>query len=182
LRPTFVELRDVKPSNGDSFAPESMRFHDPSEIACWHISGRKTGVYPALVTEIVVNTKAKEISCSVQFAELTRGHPLARDFDGKSAIAIQGSNDVQFEWSPNFKSRSGRKLFVHSGYGGASKTAAKLLWEAKRATALINSRPRVQFSPIPVLWGLNSQTEARRLERKLAANLSSAAVPSGRNT
>jgi len=175
-------LRHVKPSNEGSFAPESMRFHDPSEIASWHISGRKTGVYPALVTQIVVDTKAKKISCSVKFTELTRDHPLAKDFDGKNAMTIQGSNDVQFEWSPNLKSRSGRGLFVHSGYGGASKTAAKPLWETKRAVSLISSRPQAQFSPIPVLWGLSGETEAKRLERKLAANLSSLAVPSGRNT
>ena len=43
---------------------------------------------------------------------------------------------------------------MHSGFGGALKTADKLVWEAKRVRRLNSYKEWKEFSPIPVILGL----------------------------
>ena len=144
---------------------------NPNDIADWHRSGRRKKLYPALITEIKVETDVKRISCAVSFDALPRGHPLARDFGGKSAISIQAFDNTEFMWTRKSK-RKRRGRFVHSGFGGGVKTAEKLLWEAKRAIELVKSCSMSTFSPIPILWALaNQEVGAKRLEKKLANSL-----------
>ena len=85
----------------------------------------------------------KTIDCSASFMELEKSHPLAMDLYGKNAISIKitgrGSN------------------FVNAGYGGAPKTAKKLLWEADRAARLFQKLKKgswKKFDPIPVMMAV----------------------------
>jgi len=167
-------FRGISPSSVErsmsSEDPKGQLSTNPVDIANWHRSGRKRGAYPALVTRIRIEADTEKISSEVGFQELSRDHPLARDLGAKSAMSVQASEGAQFEWSSNAPRR--RRMFVHSGYGGGSRTAAKLLWEAKRGIVLFNSCPLVNFSPLPVLWALNNNdVEVKRLEKKLAISL-----------
>jgi homoserine dehydrogenase len=152
-------------------SPSDPKTLDPKDIADWHVSGRKKKLYPSLITEITVETEANRISCAVGFQTIPRGHPLAKDFGGKSAILVQAFDDTRFDWSDACeRKKSGR--FVHSGFGGGVKTAEKLLWEARRAIGLVEHFSMSTFSPLPILWALdNQETCAKRLEKKLANSL-----------
>jgi len=124
----------------DQLAAQLVPNADPDELREWHLSGRKEGRYPALVSSVRINGMEKTVDCIVCFTELEKSHPLAVDLYGKNAILIQisgrGSN------------------FVNAGYGGAPKTAKKLLWEADRATRLLRKLKQgnwKMFDPIPIM-------------------------------
>jgi hypothetical protein len=168
LRGFKIDFADNTLSRNNPGKPLSL---NPNDIADWHKSGRRKNLYPALITEINIETEIKRISTAVSFDAVPCGHPLARDFGGKSAISIQAFYDTKFEW-PHKSNRKRNRRFVHSGFGGGAKTAEKLLWEAKRAIELVKSCSMSTFSPIPVLWALaNQEFGAKRLEKKLANTL-----------
>lgn len=113
---------------------------EPEELARWHLSGRRKGRYPALVSSVRINGLDKMIDCGASFMELEKSHPLAMDLYGKNAISIQITSE-----SSNF---------VNAGYGGAPKTAKKLLWEADRAVRLSRKLKQgswMKFDPIPIM-------------------------------
>ena len=127
---------------------------NPEGIANWHISNRKQGLYPALISEVQVKTGPAEIKTDLAFANLPQDHPLARDFGGRNALCIEG-DEAHFTWTKNFRrNKKKRGFFVHSGFGGALKTADKLVWEAKRVRRLNSYKKWKEFSPIPVILGL----------------------------
>ena len=144
---------------------------NPTDIARWHREGRKLGEYRALISEI--NIDAERLEWRVGFDKLPYGHPLARDFIGKCAIAIQVTQDSKFNWSTDDRhSNRAHRSFAYSGYGGAGRTAAKLLWEVERAISLSQSRLGQECFPLPVLCSLAlGRRDATKLQRKLARNL-----------
>ena len=146
--------------------PDSV---DPVEVARWHLEGRKRGKYPALVSEVNVNATSPR--WEVGFRELPFGHPLARDFPGRCAIFARPTQDAKFTWSGD-RSRKPSKGFAYSGYGGAVRTAAKLLWEAERAISLSQLSLGEECFPLPVLCSLAAgRREAIVLQRRLARSL-----------
>jgi homoserine dehydrogenase len=113
---------------------------EPEELARWHLSGRSEGRYPALVSSVRIDGLDKTIESSASFIELEKNHPLAMDLFGKNAISIQIIDE--------------NSNFVNTGYGGASKTAKKLLWEADRAVRLLQKLKQGnwnKFDPIPLM-------------------------------
>ncbi len=131
--------------------PKSAR---PEDIANWHTSNRKQGLYPALTSEVQLKTEPPEIKTKLAFVNLPQDHPLARDFGGRNALCIE-ADEARFTWTNNSRrTKKKQGFFVHSGFGGARKTADKLVWEAKRVCRLNISKKRKEFSPIPVIFGL----------------------------
>ncbi len=127
---------------------------NPDDIANWHISNRKQGLYPALTSEVQVKNDPAEIKTDLAFVNLPQDHPLARDFGGRNALCIEG-DEARFTWTNNFRrNKKKRGFFVHSGFGGALKTADKLVWEAKRACRLNTLKKPQEFNPIPVIFAL----------------------------
>jgi len=143
---------------------------EPAEVARWHLEGRKQGTYPALVSEIDVNVRRPR--WEVGFRQLPTEHPLARDFPGKCAIFARPTEEAKFAWSGSRSTSS--KGFAHSGYGGAIRTATKLLWEAKRAISLSQLSVDKESFPLPVLCSLAAgRREESALQRRLARSLAS---------
>jgi len=145
-----IEPRFVDETSKGHDMPRSM---SPVEIARWHREGNRTSGFKALVTRIVLNPVPKErLECTVTFSELPRGSPLARHFRGKSALYIESAGlpaklDVNESWPGG-----GGGGYFHAGYGGAERTAAKLLWEAERISRLRPFKGTVPFTPLPVLF------------------------------
>ena len=137
---------------GDLFSniPRSAK---PEDIAIWHISKRKQGQYPALTSKVQIETSPPEIKTSLAFVNLPQDHPLAKDFGGQNALCIEG-DEARFSWTNDSPRNKKPKFFVHSGFGGAQKTAEKLVWEAKRVCRLSIAKKPEEFSPIPALSGL----------------------------
>jgi len=148
--------------------PSSVK---PTDIARWHREGRKLGEYRALISEIIMD--AESLEWRVGFDKLPYGHPLARDFIEKCAISVQVIQDSKFNWSgDDLHSKCAHRSFVYSGYGGAVRTAAKLLWEVERAISLSQLRLDQECFPLPVLCSLAlGRRDAVNLQRKLARNL-----------
>lgn len=148
--------------------PSSVK---PTDIARWHREGRKLGEYRALISEIIID--AESLEWRVGFDKLPYGHPLARDFIEKCAISVQVIQDSKFNWSSDdLHSKCAHRSFVYSGYGGAVRTAAKLLWEVERAISLSQLRLDQECFPLPVLCSLAlGRSDAVNLQRKLARNL-----------
>lgn len=114
------------------------------ELTEWFLSGKKSRRYPALISSITVTPSEEEIKTKIEFTELERDNSLATNFPGKNAISLRKSN------------RMGE--FIHAGYGGAVKTALKLMWEANRAAILTNNiRPRANFDPIQIFEALEQK-------------------------
>ena len=111
---------------------------DNKELAKWFISGRKDGHYPALLSSIAIDGDGETINLEIKFSELDSEHVLAKDFPGKNAVSVR---------------KSGRgSEFAHAGYGGAPKTATKLIWEAERVSRLSDSGRRLsKFEPMPII-------------------------------
>ncbi len=163
-----IDFTDNTLSRNSLANPRSL---DPKAIADWHRAGRRKKFYPALITEISVDTEARRISCMIRFSGLPRSHPLAGDLGGKSAISVQAFDSTKFIW-PHKSNQKGGGRVVHAGFGGGEKTAEKLLWEAKRAVELGKYCCMSRFSPIPILWALAcKEVWAKRLEKKLANSL-----------
>ena len=113
---------------------------DPSELAAWHLSGLKKGSYPALVSKLDVRGS---IEAEIELLELPRGDVLARSFRGKNVVSTRLAES--------------RSEFVHAGYGGAPRTAKKLIHGAERASKLVRKVEKIKtddFIPIPVLAGM----------------------------
>jgi len=159
-------MRSTRPvfKNQQATRPDEPKSFEAKELAEWHLRGRKHGDYPALVSEINVDTSDGMIDLEVGFAELKRGQPLARDFVGKCAMSIDASA-AKFKWSKGTRKPA---QFMRSGYGGAKKTAAKLIAEANRAIIISHRKPKVCRSPILVLAALEKGEQAAKLlDRKL---------------
>jgi len=141
--------------------PRSM---SPVDIARWHRGGNRNKEFKALVTRIVVDVNhEKVLRSTVSFGKLPKESPLARHFLGKSAIHIETTNLLV-----KSKDRGGKNSgYFHAGDGGGERTAAKLLWEAKRISRLCRFKGRVPFDPIPVLFAedMGHESEVRLQER-----------------
>jgi homoserine dehydrogenase len=111
------------------------------DLANWHLSGRKNGTYPALVSGLNLLGSAEKIESSIQFTELQARNMLARDFKGKNAISI---------------SFAGGRGFVHSGFGGSRRTAKMLVWEADRIARLSSLHDASDFDPMPILKAIKA--------------------------
>jgi hypothetical protein len=149
-----------------SDGPKSI---DPHAIAEWHLSGRKRGNYPALLSQINLDLTNLSLRCEVAFVELADRHPLARDFPGKCAMSIDTSG-ARFTWSREYS--PGPKRLTCSGYGGAKKTAAKIIAEANRSMALSYKKPHVFSSPLLVLSALEkNERAAKKLEKQISLKL-----------
>lgn len=148
--------------------PDSV---NPIDIARWHKEGRKHGKYRALISEIDMD--GRSIRWGVSFRELPHGHSLAKDFPGKCAFFVQPTHDARFNWSTDeghFNSCPGS--FTCSGFGGAARTASKLLWEAERTISLSQLSLDRECFPLPVLCSLAvGRSDATNLQRKLAKSL-----------
>jgi hypothetical protein len=169
IEPCFTDA--VVAPRGRSAGPKSLDAH---EIAEWHVEGRNKGVFRCLVTRMTLEREAGEsLRCSISFTELPKGSPLARDYPGKSAVAIEADR-ASFGWGGKTQRPRSRRVFVHSGYGGARRTAAKLIWEAKRILRLASypSKDTVHFSPLPILYADRLGVPAAvSLKKRLASEL-----------
>ncbi|MGP8128234.1 MAG: hypothetical protein ACLP9D_10570 [Candidatus Bathyarchaeia archaeon] len=144
--------------------------HSLKNIADWHRAGRRKGLYPALLTKIRIDAD-RGVHSQVKFDDLPSSHPLAKDLHGRNAFSLEASADAQFEWSFD-TTKSTTRTTLHVGGGNESRTAAKLLWEAKRAETLFKSCSKTKFSPLPILWGLAARDlHALRLENELASRV-----------
>jgi len=165
-------LRGIKPRFVDetSAGPDRPRSMSPADIALWHREGDRRRRFKALVSRIVLDQDGKErLGCTVSFGELPRGSRLARHFPGKSAVHIESNGPTAS--SDRSERRRGSGYF-HAGYGGAERTAAKLLWEAERVSRLHPSRGRVPFAPLPVLFAERLGNEAEvKLRETIEASL-----------
>jgi hypothetical protein len=164
-------LRGEKPHKSVSLkfhhtGPDSLNAPD---VARWHVEGRKLGKYRALVSDVYLNTRC--VHWEVSFMELPNRHPLSRDFPEKCAMFVQPHEDAKFHWSKNVRSNRSRG-FAYSGYGGAARTAAKLLWEVERAISLSDLPLNRECLPLPVLCSLAAgQRDAVTLRKRLARSL-----------
>ncbi|HKM76471.1 MAG TPA: hypothetical protein VJZ32_08625 [Candidatus Bathyarchaeia archaeon] len=151
---TKIKADETEQIQVDDLFSKMPRSAKSEDIAIWHIFNRKQGLYPALTTEVQVKTDPAEIKTNLAFVNLPQDHPLARDFGGKNALCIE-ADEARFTWTNNSRrNKKKRGIFIHSGFGGALKTADKLVWEAKRVCRLNSSKKRKEFTPIPVLFGL----------------------------
>ena len=169
---TKIKAHETEQIRVEDLFSEIPRSAKPEDIANWHISNRKLGLYPALTSEVQVKTDPAEIKTNSAFVNLPQDHPLARDFGGKNALCIE-ADEARFTWTKNSRrNMKKRGFFVHSGFGGARKTADKLVWEAKRVCRLNSSKKRKEFSPIPVLLGLKvGEAYAIHVKRELSDRL-----------
>jgi hypothetical protein len=166
-------LREKKPIlsqeiySGPSAGPKSL---SPRDIATWHLEGRKRGKYPALIGGIRMDDQ--ELSCDITFEELSKEDTLARDFPAKCAFSVKAYPHTRFLWSST-RGKHSRRGYANSGYGGASRTAAKLLWEAERAISLSQEAESDDgFSPLPILTELSAgRVNAKFLQMRLARSL-----------
>jgi hypothetical protein len=151
-----------------STIPKSAK---PEDIAGWHISNRRRGAYPALASEIQVISNPPEIRENAAFVNLPKNHPLARDFGGRNALCIEGE-EAHFTWNNSRRNLRSPRFFVHAGFGGARKTADKLVSEAQRACWLKSHKKPIEFSPIPAIVGLQVGEEyAMNVKRALSSRL-----------
>ena len=162
VKPRFV---DQTPTGRDR--PHSM---SPADVARWHREGDGKNGFKALVTRVVLDQGQKErVECMVSFDVLPRESPLARHFLGKNAIHIESTGLPAMPEDGKQRATIG---YFHSGYGGAERTAAKLLWEAERIARLRTFKGRAPFTPLPVLFAENLGNESEvRLRQVLAASL-----------
>jgi homoserine dehydrogenase len=109
------------------------------DLANWHLSSRRNRHYGALLSFLQLQSGVEDIKAEAKFTELYPDHALANDFKGKNAIMIHFS---------------GKGQFLHTGYGGAPRTASKLLWEADRASRLAGAMNYNFFDPMPVITAL----------------------------
>ncbi len=123
--------------------PSLMRRATTEDLAKWHLSGRQHGLYPALLSRITLKGSSEAIEMGARFTELDGKNPLAKDFRGKNAISL------------SFVGKGPE--FVHAGYGGAPRTAKKLLWEAERIAKLSKASPSRNFDPLPVVVAVRSK-------------------------
>ena len=166
-------LRGKKPilspeiRSGPLTGPKSL---SPSDIATWHLEGRERGRYPALIGRISMNDQ--ELLCKIGFEELTKEDTLSRDFPAKCAFSVSPCPDARFLWSST-TAKSGVRGYANSGYGGAVRSAAKLLWEVERAISLSQeARLESDFSPLPILLALYAgRSDAEFLQMRLARSL-----------
>ncbi len=172
-------LLKISPSFEDNASPEGSSGQDtpksqsPIDIGNWHRNGRRSGQYPCLLTKIDFGHGI--LSCSIGFVNLMKGDPLARNFEGKNAMVIEPESKTAFSWY-NCGTKIVRKRnssFACSGYGGADRTATKLLAEASFMASLSFSDPLEFFSPIPVLFGLRAAGTSypAQLEKNIARAL-----------
>jgi homoserine dehydrogenase len=161
-RPNFHHKMTLGPSG-----PESL---SPADIAAWHLEGRKRGKYPALIGEI--RMEDQELLCNIGFEELSKEDTLARDFPAKCAFSVRAHSDTRFLWSSTMP-KSRMRRYTNSDYGGAVRTAAKLLWETERAISLSQeSELEDDYSPLPILCALSAgRRDAKSLQTKLAKSL-----------
>jgi len=165
-------LRGIKPRFVDETSTGRDRPHSrsPVDIARWHREGDRKKGFRALVTRVVLDQDWKErLGCTVSFGELPRGSPLARHFPGKCAIHIESAG-LPARVDENERQRGSG--YFHAGYGGAERTAAKLVWEAERIARLRSFMGKVPFTPLPVLYAesLGNEPEVR-LREMIAASL-----------
>ena len=151
---TKIKAQETEQIQVDDLFSKTPRSAKPEDIANWHISNRKQGLYPALTTEVQVKTDPAEIITNLAFVNLPQGHPLARDFGGKNALCIE-ADEAHFTWTKDSRRNKKKQgFFLHSGFGGARKTADKLVWEVKRVCRLNSSKKQKEFNPIPIIFGL----------------------------
>jgi len=166
LRNTTPKLAK-KMDSRTSAVPKSLR---PADIAAWHLDGRKLGKYPVLLTKIRMDEQ--ELLFNVRFEQLSKEDPLSRRFLYKTAFSVRAHVNARFSWSST-PIRSRVRCYTNSDYGGAVKTAAKLLWEAERAISLSHI-PKLEDDcfPMPILCALSvSRRDAKSLQMKLARSL-----------
>jgi len=165
---TKIKAHETEEIQLDDLFSKVPRSANPEDIANWHISNRKQGLYPALTSEVQIETDPAEIKTDLTFVNLLPNHPLARDFGGRNALCIEG-DEAHFTWTNLRRNKKKRGFFVHSGFGGALKTADKLVWEAKRVRRLKTYKEWKEFSPIPVILGLKvGEAYALRVKHELS--------------
>lgn len=161
IRPYFD---DETSNNRDR--PQSM---SPADIARWHNEGYRNKEFRVLVTTIALDANLEKLlQCTVSFSKLPKGSPLAKHFFGKSAIYIESTSFPCR--SDEYRGQDSRGYF-HAGYGGGERTAAKLLWEARRISRLRPFRGKVPFTPMPVLFAeeIGHESEVRLREEIFAS-------------
>jgi len=141
---------------------------EPTDIAKWYLRKRREGGYPSLVSQVNIDVGAREVNCEMSFKVLVKTDPLARDFAGRNAIAIEPKN-ATFTWT-SLKGGSSSKGLCRSGFGGARRTAEKLLWESIRVSRLRGAR-RVEFYPIPIMNASKGDRYRNPVLRDLSQNL-----------
>jgi hypothetical protein len=162
-------MQGIKPVFNDPPPTETSSAINAIELADWHLKGRRSGNYPALVSWICVDLGNASVDYQIQLMQLPNRHPLAKDYPGKCAIAIDPTT-ATFTWSK--KRSASHTPFVRSGYGGPKRTAAKLLDEASRAANISRRTPRVFLSPLLALAALEkNESTATHLEKELAQTL-----------
>jgi hypothetical protein len=128
--------------------PDGPDSSQPKDIAKWYLRKRREGGYPSLVSRVNIDVEAREVDCEMSFKVLMKPNPLARNFAGRNAIAIE-AKDANFTWASRKRAASSKSL-CRSGFGGARRTAEKLLWESIRVSRLTGARS-FDFYPIPVM-------------------------------
>jgi len=166
-----VKVHEIESIHADDLFSNAPKSAKPEDIASWHIFNRRRGTYPALASEIQVISNPREIRNNAAFANLPKHHPLARDFGGRNALCIEGE-EAHFTWNNSRRNPHGPRFFVHAGFGGARKTAEKLVWEAQRACWLKSHEKSIEFSPIPAIVGLQVGEEyAMNVKHTLSSRL-----------
>jgi len=153
-------LRRKLPNGPDS--PE------PKDIAKWYLRKRRQGGYPSLMSQVNIDADAREVNCEMSFKVLMKTDPLARDFAGRNAIAIE-AKDANFTWTSRTRGSSSKSL-CRSGFGGARRTAEKLLWESIRVSRLGGAR-RFEFYPIPIMNASKGDRYRNLILRDLSRSL-----------
>jgi len=148
--------------------PDGPDSSDPKDIAKWYLRKRRGGSYPSLVSQVNIDVEAREVNCEMSFKVLTKTDPLARDFAGRNAIAIE-AKDANFTWTSRKRAASSKSL-CRSGFGGARRTAEKLLWESIRVSRLSGSR-HFEFYPIPIMNAAKGDRYRNLILRDLSRNL-----------
>jgi len=162
-------MQAIKPVFNDLPLTETSDSISATELANWHLEGRRSKNYPALVSTVCVDLRNASVDYQIQFTQLPKSHPLAKDYHGKCAMAIDPTT-ATFSWSR--KRPASHAPLVRSGYGGPKRTAEKLLEEASRAAIISLRKSREITSPILVLAALEkNESAAKRLEKELAQTL-----------
>jgi hypothetical protein len=134
-----LKITPKKARKEDSFTPD---FSAPEEIAQWYLEGKKLGAYRAPRSQLRIDIDGKEILTKMEYDGMPKTHLLARDFPWKCAFTIRTEK------------QSTREGFLGIGYGGAEKTAKKILWEVNRSKELLMnpSFNREELGqPLPIL-------------------------------
>jgi len=145
-------ITKARPSRNDPVLqrklPDGPDSPQPKDIAKWYLRKRREGGYPSLVSQVNIDVEAREVDCEMSFKVLMKPNPLARNFAGRNAIAIE-AKDANFTWTSRKRAASSKSL-CRNGFGGARRTAEKLLWESIRVSHLAGARPS-EFYPLPVM-------------------------------